>query len=396
VIPSSRPVVEFGDWPGRIIFGRGAVARLEGEAVRLGTSRALVVCGRSVAGGPMLAKVKAGLGSTFVGVFSEVTAHTPVETVERGVGTVQQRGADLLVSAGGGSAIDAAKAIAIVLASNGKLAQHAIRYEPGGEMLRTPLPGRLIRHIAVPTTAGSGSDVMPTAACRDPQSRKKLLFWDSALVPQLTLLDPEMAIYADAQLTAATGMTAVARSIEALYSGKRHPQSTARALHALRLLSAALPDSVARPRDLDARAACQMAAVMASMAAINAMASLVHAIGHVVGARYGLQHGICHAILLAPAMRLLLPVIGDEQSLVCDALTRTKSAREGNCSAASAAEAMAELVRRLPLPQRLREAGVQAGELAEIASETMSDYMMANLPKPLSQEEVLGLLRQAW
>src|SRR4029077_10603413 len=118
--------------------------------------------------------------------------------------------------------------------------------------------------------------------------------------------------------------------------------------------------------------------------------------GHVVGARYGLQHGICHAILLAPAMRLLLPVIGDEQSLVCDALTRTKSAREANCSAASAAEVMAELVRRLPLRQRLREAGVQAGELAEIASYAMSDYTMAKLPKPLSQEEVLGLLRQAW
>src|SRR5437764_1196658 len=99
----------------------------------------------------MLAKVQAALGTTFIEAFSEVAAHTPIETVERGVARVHQRSADLLVSVGGGSAIDAAKAIAIVLASKGKLAQHAIRYEPGGEILCTPLPGPLIRHIAVPT-----------------------------------------------------------------------------------------------------------------------------------------------------------------------------------------------------------------------------------------------------
>ena len=362
----------------------------------LGTSRAIVVCGGSVARGPMLAKVKAGLGATFVEAFSEVAAHTPIETVERGVARVHQSKADLLVSVGGGSAIDAAKVIAMVLASNGKLAQHAIRYEPGGKMLCMALPGPLIRHIAVPTTAGSGSDVMPTAACRDPRTRKKLLFWDGALVPQVTMLDPEMAIYADAHLTAATGMTAVARAIEAVYSGKRHPLSTALALHALRLVSAALPNSIARPHDLDARAACQIAAAMASMAAINAMASLVHAIGHIVGGRHGLQHGIAHAILLAPAMRLLLPATGDEQSLVCDALASGGSARQAHRFGSSAADLMAELVARLPLPQRLREVGVQEGELAEIASETMSDYMMANLPGPVSQQEVLALLQQAW
>lgn len=392
---SSRPVVEFGDWPSRIVFGRGAVARLGMQAARLGASRALVVCGTSVAGGPMLAKVKAGLGATFVEAFSEVAAHTPIETIERGVTKVHALGADVLISVGGGSAIDTAKAIAIVLASKGKLAQYAIRYEPGGEMQSAPLPIPLIRHIAVPTTAGSGSEVMPTAACRDPQSHKKLLFWDGALVPQAAILDPEMAIYAGARLTAASGMTAVARCVEALYSGKRHPMSTALALHALRLLGTGLPDSVESPHDLDARGACQIAAAMASMAALNAMASLVHAIGHIVGGRYGLQHGISHAILLAPAMRLLLPVIGSEQSLVCDALTGG-SAGQVDRSHASAADLIDQLVGRLPLPRRLRDVGVAASELSDIAGETMSDYMMANLPKQVAQPQVLALLQQAW
>ena len=117
-----------------------------------------------------------------------------------------------------------------------------------------------------------------------------------------------MAVHAPPALTAATGMTAMARAVETLYSAYRHPISTGLALHAIRLLREALPRSVATPHDLDARAMCQMACTMSGMAAINAMVSVVHAIGHIVGGRYGLQHGISHSILLAPGMRRLLPV----------------------------------------------------------------------------------------
>jgi alcohol dehydrogenase class IV len=131
------------------------------------------------------------------------------------------------------------------------------------------------------------------------------------------------------------------------------------------------------------------------MAAINAMVSVVHAIGHVVGGRHGLQHGVSHAILLAPAMRLLLPVIGGDQSLLLDALGGT---RRGSAEAdgAEAAKLMSTFVSRLPLRQRLCELGTTEGELAEIARLTMSDYMMANLPRPMAEAEVLALLRSAW
>jgi alcohol dehydrogenase class IV len=149
------------------------------------------------------------------------------------------------------------------------------------------------------------------------------------------------------------------------------------------------------PHDLEARAACQMACTMSGMAAINAMVSVVHAIGHIVGGRHGLQHGISHAVLLAPAMRLLLPIIGDDQTLLLDALggRRTGSA-DGD--GAEAAALMTSFVRGLPLPQRLRDLGMSEGELAEIAHLTMSDYMMANLPRPMANGEVLALLCSAW
>ena len=274
-------------------------------------------------------------------------------------------------------------------------AAFAIHYSPGGEMERVPLPARAVPHIAVPTTAGSASDVMPTAACRDPQSRRKLLFWDHALTPAMTVLDPEMAVHTPPALTAATGMTAMARAVESLYSGKRHAMSTGLALHAVRLLRDALPRAIATPHDLEARAACQMACTMSGMAAINAMVSVVHAIGHIVGGRHGLQHGISHAILLGPAMRLMLPVIGDQQTLLLDALGGRRSS-SADSDGAEATALMASFVGGLPLPQRLRDLGMSEAELAEIAALTMSDYMMANLPRPMAEGEVLALLRSAW
>jgi alcohol dehydrogenase class IV len=315
--------------------------------------------------------------------------------VMRGVGVYRDSGADALVTVGGGSAIDAGKAIQIMLATGGDLARYAIRYAPGGAMEKQALPQRTVPHVAVPTTAGSASDVMPTAASRDPQSRKKLLFWDDDLTPSATVLDPEMAVHTPPALTAATGMTAMARAVETLYSGFRHPISTGLALHAVRLLREALPRAVAEPHDLDARAACQMACTMSGMAAINAMVSVVHAIGHIVGGRYGLQHGISHSILLAPAMRFLLPTIGKDQSLLLEALggePYEKPFATPDEHGAECAERIAAFVGALPLPHRLRDVGVTEAELPEIAHLTMSDYMMANLPRPMAEHEVLALL----
>lgn len=390
--------VNFGDWPGWIVFGAGTVSRLTEIVVRVGGSRAMIICGSTVARSAMLAKVKAALGDKLAVVFAEVTSHTPIEMVKRGVDTFRQSGADVLVTVGGGSTIDAGKAIAIMLATGGDLARYAIRYTPGGEVERQSLPGRTVPHIAVPTTAGSASDVMPTASCRDPATSRKLLFWDDDITPAATVLDPEMAVHTPPLLTAATGMTAMARAVEALYSGRRHPISTGLALHAVRLLRDGLPRSVEAPDDLEARGACQMAAAMSGIAAINAMVSIVHAVGHIVGGRYALQHGISHAILLAPAMRQLLAAVGSEQTLLLEALGGRGGARGANPDqdGAEAADRIAALVGRLPLPQRLSEVGIAESELSEIARLTMSDYMMANLPRPMAEADVRTLLSSVW
>ncbi len=378
------------DWPKRVCFGPGSVRELPRLLDDIGAERAGIVCGKSVAGGPILASVKAALGPRCAGVFDGVPAHTPYTSVQAAAAKLQSIDADCVVSVGGGSTIDAGKGVVLLAATGGDFAPYAIDYGAKGSMARAPMPASPIKHIAVPTTAGSASDVMPTAGIRDPAAQKKLLFWDERMVPEATVLDPELAVHASPALTAATGMTAVARAIETLYSRHRHPISIGLALHAARLLRTALPRSVEAPGDLAARADCMMAALMSGTAAINAMVSLVHAIGHVVGGRYGLQHGISHGILLAPALRRLLPAIGAEKSYVLEALGCGPGGTPED-----AAQAMEALLRRLPLPQRLGDVGVAAGDLPGVAAATMGDYMMANLPAPMTAGDVEALLRTA-
>lgn len=384
-------------WPKALHFGPGAVRRLPDVMTELDRRRAFVVCGRTVAGGVMLERVRGALGAMLVGVFDRVTSHNPYSEVAEAHAMAIDSGADAIVSVGGGSAIDLAKGVVIRSAVGDDLKPYQIEFGDTGSMERRRLPAAEIAHIAVPTTAGSGSDVLPTAAIRDLERGRKLLFWDDRLVPDAVVMDPEMAVHAGPELTAATGMTAMARAIECLYSAHRQPISTGLALHAVRLLMRALPRSIEAPGDVAARADCQMAAVMSATASINAMVSLVHAIGHGVGGRFGLQHGISHAILLAPAMDLLLPAIGADQVAVLEALGGGGGGGGGlspDESGRRAAELVRAMVEALPLPATLGEVGMTPDQVPELAALTMADYMIANLPRPVTRDEVAALLER--
>jgi alcohol dehydrogenase class IV len=382
-------------WPKRLVMGRGALASLPDVVAALGGERVLALCGRTVGGGPLIERVRSTLGARLCGVFDEVASHTPLSMLEQTVAMVRSLRADVVVSIGGGSAIDAGKGTALLHAAGEGLHPYAIRYDEAGQKERRLLDTVTIRHIAIPTTTGSASEVMPTAGIRDVARRYKMLFWDDALVPQAVILDPEMTRETGPVLTAASGMTAIARCVEALYSRDRNPLSQGLALHALRLLYANLPRTVADPGDLDARLNCQVACAMSGIATINAMASIVHALGHVVGGRYALQHGVSHSVLLVPAMRRLLPVIGEEQRLVLEALG---GADAGSADAAgqAAGKRIEAFVAGLPLQRRLKDIGVPLEELPLIARETTHDYMMANLPLPMRVPDIEALLREAW
>jgi alcohol dehydrogenase class IV len=382
-------------WPNRLQFGVGALDRLGSVLDDLACKRALVLCGHTVASGDMLVAIRATLGPRLAGVWDGVRAHTPLPDLRNLLTLVQDSGADALITVGGGSAIDTGKAISLLMAAGEDLTPFAIRYTETG-MARRLLPSRAIVHIAIPTTSGSGSEALPTAGVRDPERRIKMLFWDDLLIPDAVILDPRLAIHAAPELTAATGVTAVARAVECLYSRDRNPFADSIALHALKLLRHALPLACREPHNLQARSDCQYGCTMSAVACINAMVSLVHAVGHVVGGRHALQHGVSHAILLGPAMRLLLPSIGPDQRFVQQALCGTQEAPSDDAAGQRAAAEMDALVRELPLKNRLRDLGISEDELHEIALRTPEDYMMANLPRPITVPEIEAFLQDAW
>jgi alcohol dehydrogenase class IV len=377
----------------RIVAGPGSLARLPELMDAIGASRALVVCGRTVSEGPQLAAVRDVLGERIADVFVGVSAHAGLEGLRGGVAVLEESQADCLISIGGGATIDSTKCIALLAACDAPLEEYRVRKALGLNAPRRAVPTTL-PHIAIPTTAGSSSEIMPWAGIRDEVTREKMLFRDAALVPRVAVLDPRMVAPTGMTLTATSAVTSLARSIETLYSTARQPISEALALKSLELMVSALPRVMADPNDLDARAATQVAATISGIAADNSMVSLVHAVGHTVGGRIALQHGVAHGILLPPAMRRYLPTTGPLQRRIAEVLSVADAGASDDALGMRVVETVAELLAALPTPRSLSEVGVEADQLADFAAVTVRDPMFSFVPVATSEEEVLGLLHE--
>jgi alcohol dehydrogenase class IV len=376
-------------WPNRIVHEPGGVDRLPKILSDLGRQRAFIVCGKSIAASESFKRVAAALQEAHVGAFTQVEMHAPLPVLERGAQAARQADADCIVSIGGGSAIDSGKGIVLIDTVGADYRSYSLAPE------RKLLPEPRMDHIAIPTTTGSGSEVAPTCGLRDPLLAKKVIFRDTRLIPSVAILDPQMTLDTPASLTAASGMTAVARCIESLYAGRRNPIHSGIALHALRLLVGALPRSIDSPHDITARSQCLIASSMSAISA-NANVSAVHAIGHIVGGRYGLQHGIAHAILLAPTMRLMLPSIGAMQTSILDALGGSGAGLTDDEAGLEAAGIVARLVGTLPLPTRLRDVCVPQTDIPTLAQHAAHDPIMLASAAPIAADRIATLLQSVW
>lgn len=379
----------------RIVVGRDAVRRLPELCDQLGVSRMMVVCGRTVAAGPQLEVVRDALGSRLCEVFDGVSVHAGLSSLQEGADRVQRSGVEMLVSVGGGATIDSAKGIALLLARQSPLENYRVQRSATGHVNGEPLPPT-IPHIAIPTTAGSSSEIMPWAGIRDEIGREKLLFRDPRLVPTVAILDPGIVAHTGPELTASSAVTALARAIESLYSRDHQPFAEAYALQSLRLLVPALPAVLADPSDLDARQATQVAATLSGIAADNAMVSVVHAVGHAVGGRYALQHGVAHRLLLPGATARCLPTTGAVQLLTAHAIGIPTEGLTADAAGRQVADRIGALLDTLPLPRRLRDVGVTEAELDDLTEHSFADPMFAHAPAPVGKDELRSLLHEAW
>ena len=375
--------------PTRIVFGDGAIGELPLELKKLGVERAVIVTDKILREKTdVVARVEKALGARLGGVYDGVIPDTGVEVIDDGARLAKERGCDGLVSVGGGSAIDTAKGMAIVMTEGGSIRDH----QGASRLSRRQTP-----HIAVPTTAGTGSEVSLYIVVKDARAHEKMHFMDDRIIPDAAILDPSVTLAMPAQLTAATGMDALTHAIEAYTSVNKNPIADGLALQAMKLIARHLPQAVAEPNNKVARGQMLVAANIAGLAFNSTGVGLVHAMAHVVGARHGVHHGTANAICLPHVIRFNADELGSCYRDVAEALGVDARDLGDEMAGEAAAQAVAHLSARVKLPPRLRDVGVPETDLAACAEASLSDGAIVYNGKFAADKElVLGVYKNAY
>jgi len=373
----------------RVIFGRSAADAAVEEMNRVGATKVFIVAAKSLARNtPVVSAIAAALGPEhFAGLFDGCVQHSPRESVIAAARAVRAAAPDLILTVGGGTAIDTVKVLQICLAHNVETAEgldglHASVGADGKRHVPNIAPSP-VRQIVVPTTL-SGAEFSNLAGVTDERIRQKHSFIGLDIGARAVILDPQVTLYTPQWLWLSTGVRGVDHAVEALCSIDAHPYCDGLALHALRLFAQALP----RPDDLAARLECQQASWLAasSIARVNYGAS--HGIGHALGAFADVPHGHTSCVMLPHVLRYNERATADKQRLIAAALHRPNIA---------AADAVAELIVALKLPTTLRTVGVKREQLPKIAAAAMNNIWVRTNPQPLrSPDDVMQILEAAW
>lgn len=322
-------------------------------------------------------------GAKFV-VFDEVTPDAPIPLIEQGMKFYRSKGCDAIVAFGGGSAMDAAKTIALAVA-NRKKPRQLVGYFKG---LHEPVPV-----YAVPTTAGTGSEVTVAAVVSDPKTGKKLVIADTRLVPRMAALDPSLMTGLPPHVTAATGMDALTHAIEAFIGQWSTAYTDRMALSAVGLIYDNLRTVCRSGKNLAAREQMALAATYAGFAFTRANVGYVHAIAHQLGGRYHTPHGLANAIVLPHVLKFLRPAITDKLAVLA---VRARVGEEGERAAVLAQkflDSVEALNRDIGIPpylDALREADIP--ELAKAACwEADTNYPV---PRYMSPETCAQVIRE--
>jgi alcohol dehydrogenase class IV len=370
-----------------LLVGPGSSVRL-GQAISgFGHSKILIVTDSIISKLGLLTPLTDALtagGAEFV-VFDEITPDAPIPLIEKGIAFYKSHDCDAIVAFGGGSSMDASKAIAVSVANPKPLRQLA-GYLKG---LRTP-----VNIYAVPTTAGTGSEVTVAAVISDPETHKKLVIIDPRMVPKMAALDPSLMTGLPPHITAATGMDALTHAIEAYVGRWSTAYSDGMALTAVGLIFENLHVAYRDGKNLAAREKMSLASTYAGFAFTRANVGYVHAIAHQFGGKYHTPHGLANAIMLPYVLKYSSPDITEK---LAELALRAKVGREDESSdvlAQKFLDAVDQLNKDLGIPtclDTLKEADIPA--LAKAACwEAHTGYPV---PRYMSQEVCEGIIRQA-
>ena len=369
-----------------LMVGPGASARLGQAIADFGHRKILLVTDGIIAKlglmQPLTEALAAG-GATYV-IFDEVTADAPIPLIEKGIELFEQEDCDAIIAFGGGSVMDAAKVIGLA-AANGKHPRQLVGYFRG---LHGPVP-----IYAVPTTAGTGSEVTVAAVISDPEREKKLVIADTRVVPKMAALDPNLMTGLPPAVTAATGMDALTHAIEAFIGYWGTGYTDRMALSAVSMIYENLPIAYAKGGDLAAREKMALASTYAGFAFTRANVGNVHAIAHQLGGKYHTPHGLANAIVLPHVLRFSAAEITGK---LAELAIHARLGNEGEPKTTLAErflDSIDLLEASLGIPRQLdalREADIPA--LAEAACwEADTNYPV---PQRMTQEDCEAILRR--
>jgi len=376
----------------RVIWGKPAAEALIEEADRRQAKRIFIVTSKTLnRKTPAVESLRHALGERCVGTFDECQEHTPRASVFAAARAVLAAEPDLIVTFGGGTAIDTVKILLIVLAhgltDSKQLDDYYIRSNSDGSRHIPVIKSPPVRQIVISTTL-SAAEFSNLGGCTDPERGVKDAYSGYEIGAAAVILDPAVTVHTPEWLWLSTGIRAVDHAVEGLCSIQSSPLVEASSLHALRLLSRSLLRTKQDPADLQARLESLQGAWLAGLGILRVPYGASHGIGHALGAVTGMSHGYTSCVMLPHVMRYNQSLRSQQLLQIAQAL-----AQQDNDGAA----AVAALVTGLGMPSRLRDAGVRQDQLSTIAASAAGNFFVHTNPRPLRDKaDIVNLLQAAW
>ncbi|MFH1742942.1 MAG: iron-containing alcohol dehydrogenase [bacterium] len=379
-------------FPTTIVFGPGAVGSLPECLREVGIRKPIVVTDPGLRQTDAYKKVESVLSGAAqeYALFAEVHPNPLEEDVEKAGVVYRDGGCDGVIGLGGGSALDAAKALVVRVAHDGPFASFDAM--AGGVQRIT---GPVAPMIAVATTAGTGSDVGRGALITIPELGRKIIIFSPLLMPKRAIADPELTVGLPPLLTAATGMDAFTHNIESLTAPVFHPICDAVALGGIELVVKYLERAVKNGADIEARGYMMIAAIMGAIAFQKDLGA-AHSLSHALSAVFGFQHGLANAICLPAVMRFNREVSAKEYARVAGIFGVNTHGMPDLEAADRAVEAVVSLNERIGIPARLRDCDVPEDALPELAKKAFEDFCHPTNPRPCTEEDLLRLYKESW
>lgn len=374
--------------PQNIIVGKGSLAKLPEVAEKLGGKKAFIISGPHLnkmgivqsCADAMRAK---GIESS---VFTETEGNPSVETVDKASAAYKESGADFIVALGGGSPMDVAKAVGVVARYGGSITE----YEGADKV-----PGDIIPLIAVPTTAGTGSEVTAFSVITDHSRNYKLTVFSYKLIPSYAILDAELLTTAPVSVAAACGIDAMVHALEAYISTAASPFSDAMAEKALELIGANIRCYVANRGDIEAAENMLVGSLFAGIAFSWARLGDVHAMSHPVSAYFNVPHGVANAILLPTIVEYNMLADKGKYLNIYNYIAELPAAPEEFTADMLVGELL-DLNESLGIPAGLEEVGVTKDKFDAMAEDAMKSGNIAVNPRSTTKKDVLALYEKAF